>query len=148
MQQVYIEIIKQLYKILFLAKRFEDRCRATAIKYIYFSESKGSYFSAKLDMKYPENISVGDNCTVGACTIGAHSHVAIGNNVTISQDALIETASLSRNTKARHKSAPIVIEDDVWVCARASVLGGSVVKKGSVVPAGHIIKGVYENVQK
>ena len=62
--------------------------------------------------------------------------IQIGSGVVISQDAYLCTAShdISSSVMALAK-APIVIEDNVWVAAKASVLPGVNIGEGSVVGA-------------
>jgi acetyltransferase-like isoleucine patch superfamily enzyme len=107
-------------------------------------------------LKYPDNISLGDYVVIGAnASIGAHSTIVIGDRVRISQDVVIETAGLDFSKGPppyEHRSSPIVIEEGVWIGARAIVLGGvrvgahAVIAAGAVVtkdiPAGTIVGGV------
>lgn len=95
------------------------------------------------DLKYPQNITLGDGVVIGInVTIGAHSPVRIGNRVRISRDVIIESAGLSFATAQppyMHDSKPIAIDDGVWIGARAIVLGGVTIGAYSVIAAGAVV---------
>jgi acetyltransferase-like isoleucine patch superfamily enzyme len=107
-------------------------------------------------LKYPENILLGDHVVIGEnVSIGAHSPIKLGNRVRISRDVILEAAGLdfSKGTPPyQHTSAPITIDEGVWIGARAVVLGGvtigayAIIAAGAVVtkdvPAGAVVGGV------
>lgn len=66
--------------------------------------------------------------------------VAIGENVTISQDAYICTAShdISSDTM-RLVLKEITIADDVWIAAKAVILPGAAIGEGAVVGAAAVV---------
>lgn len=109
-------------------------------KYYLFG-NKEFWISYKALLKYPENISIGKKSVIGNCTIGARSNVIIGENVTISQGAIIETGSLTLSGESRHKSKPIIIEDNCWIAVNAIILGGSIIRKNSLIGAGVVVSG-------
>lgn len=95
------------------------------------------------DLKYPERLSLGDGVVIGTnVSIGAHSPVYIGHRVRLSREVMIETAGLDFSALQppyTHTSAPIVIEEGVWIGARALVLGGVTIGAHSVVAAGAVV---------
>jgi acetyltransferase-like isoleucine patch superfamily enzyme len=95
------------------------------------------------DLKVPENIHLGDEVIIGVnVSIGAHSRVDIGHRARLSRDVMIETAGLDftgRSPPYPHTSRPIVIEEGVWVGARALVLGGVTIGAHSVIAAGSVV---------
>ena len=94
-------------------------------------------------------ITIGDNVGVSCSSIWARKQITIGNNVNIGADCLImdhEAHSLyylhrrDRSLDSAHTaSAPVVIEDDVLLGARCTVLKGVRIARGSVVGAGSIV---------
>lgn len=90
-------------------------------------------------------IVIGDNVGMSGCTISAHNSIEIGDNVLIGSGAMImDSDAHSLDPAARRrggdgKSEPIVIENDVFIGARAIVLKGVTVGRGSVVGAGAVV---------
>ncbi|HXD78260.1 MAG TPA: WcaF family extracellular polysaccharide biosynthesis acetyltransferase [Puia sp.] len=98
----------------FLLKRFGARLGA------------GVVIKPSVNVKYPWKLQIGDHSWIGEDVwIDNLSDVVIGSHVTLSQGCLLLTGS---HDPARESfdfvSAPIVLEDGVWVGAKAVVAGG------------------------
>ena len=95
------------------------------------------------ELKFPDNIELGDGVIIGAeTTLGAHSPIRLGNHVRLSKGVTIETAGLDfsgHSAPYPHISAPITLEDDVWVGTGATILGGVTVGRGAVIAAGALV---------
>jgi len=72
-------------------------------------------------------------CAQQSVTIGANC--AIGNYSLIMDTDFHEINALSKLPEAR----PVVIEDDVWLAARVTVLKGVTIGRGAVVAAGAVV---------
>lgn len=96
-------------------------------------------------------IVIGENVGVSGCTISAANAITIGSRVLIGSGALImdndahSILSKERSKGAKGESKPIMIEDDVFIGARAIVLKGVRIGKGAVIGAGSV---VTKNVQE
>lgn len=115
-------------------------------------------------LTYPTGgkISVGEWCYIGQRTeVWSMSSVVIGDRVFISHDVNIhDTNSHSLDAGERHghfqhiqgkgiptawsdlpgvRSAPIVIEDDVWIGFKCTIFKGVRIGKGSVIAANSIV---------
>lgn len=90
-------------------------------------------------------IVIGDNVGVSGCTISAAKSIIIGSRVLIGSGALImdnDAHSLRADERAvgvKGAAAPVVIEDDVFIGARAIVLKGVRIGKGAVIGAGAVV---------
>ena len=77
------------------------------------------------------------------CVILDTSPVHIGANVFIAPGVVIACAGHAIDAKQRAEgigtSAPITIEDDVWIGANAIVNAGVTIGKGSVIGAGSVV---------
>ena len=96
---------------------------------------KSVLIKPSVNIKYPWKLKLGDHCWIGeGVWIDNLSEVVVGNNVTISQGALLLTGS-HNHTKETFDfiSLPITMEDGVWIGARAIVLGGVVCKSHSIL---------------
>ena len=96
------------------------------------------------------DVEIGDDCWIGE---GAwfinHEKVVIGNNVCISQRAIICSGGHDyRSVSLTYKHAPITIDDGAWVCLDAKILPGTSIGKGSVIAAGEVARGDIPDFHK
>lgn len=74
------------------------------------------------------------------CCLDARGSLRIGDNVSISPEVAILTASHRVDDPSfRVETRPVVIEDHVWVGTRALILPGVTLGRGSVVAAGAVV---------
>jgi acetyltransferase-like isoleucine patch superfamily enzyme len=74
------------------------------------------------------------------CCLDARGSLEIGDNVSISPEVMILTASHRvDDPEFRVESRAVVIEDHVWIGSRATVLPGVTLGRGCVVAAGAIV---------
>lgn len=80
------------------------------------------------------NISIFDSLTIG-------NRVFIAEGVTIRDSDDHQLISLSERQECQKKgmTAPICIEDDVWIGMNATILKGVTIGKGAVVAAGAVV---------
>ena len=97
------------------------------------------------------NINAGSNLFIGNnCSFVDGGGITIGDNVLIAPRVVIATATHPLDPKLRNakivKCSPVVIEDNVWIGANATILGGVTIGKNSVVGAGSVVtKDIPEN---
>jgi putative colanic acid biosynthesis acetyltransferase WcaF len=87
---------------------------------------KGVVIKPSVNIKYPWKLSIGNHTWIGeGVWIDNLSEVMIGSNVTLSQGALLLTGS-HNHTRVTFDfiSLPIILEDGVWIGAKAVVFGG------------------------
>ena len=96
-------------------------------------------------------LEVGDNSNIGSASyIGASGGVRIGRNVLMAAHCIVLSEEHRyQDAQLRIKSQGVVwketvIEDDVWLGARAVILGGAHVGRGAVVAAGAVVRGEVE----
>ena len=93
-------------------------------------------------------IRMGENCYVGpnAVLFGA-GEIHMGDHVLVSPGVVIASHQHSFGERDRPMAqqpirfAPVVIEDDVWIGANATVLPGVRIGEGAVVGAGAVVTG-------
>lgn len=111
---------------------------------------------------YGGKIEIGKNCYIGEGTrIRSANSIKIGNEVIISDDVNIyDTDAHSLNYALRYKefvevvilnnqikdandvdiqSAPVVIEDHVWIGFNVAILKGVTIGKGAIIGAGSVV---------
>lgn len=106
------------------------------------SNQQGAFFTDNSDAK----ISIGNNVGMSSTRMWISKGLTIGDNVKIGACVLlIDTDShpidykLRRTSNEGVKSAPIVIEDDVWIGAHSIVLKGVTIGARSIIGAGSVV---------
>lgn len=91
-------------------------------------------------------ISIGDNVGMSSTHIWIHKGLTIGNNVKIGANVLFMDTDchpldyyVRRTSNDGTYSAPIIIEDDVWIGAHSIVLKGVTIGARSVIGAGSVV---------
>ncbi len=96
---------------------------------------KGVVIKPSVNIKYPWKLTLGNHFWIGEETwIDNLSEVVIGDNVTISQGAMILTGTHD-HTKETFDfiSLPVIIEEGAWIGARAVVYGGVTVGSHAIL---------------
>ena len=101
---------------------------------------KGLVIKNNVIIKSPWNLTMGDNVWLGEyCWIDNLDKVAIGNNVCISQGAMILTGNHDYTVSSfPYRNAPVTIEDGAWVGANTIVCPGITVHTNAILTAGSI----------
>lgn len=101
---------------------------------------KGLVIKNNVVIKSPWNLVVGDDCWIGeGCWIDNLDKVFIGNNVCISQGALLLTGNHDyTNPSMPYRNAPIHIEDGAWIGAKAVVCPGVTAHRNAILTVGSV----------
>jgi len=86
-------------------------------------------------------ISIGKNTIINKnCLIDGRGGCVIGNNVDIAQDTFIWSEQHDYNSPDYDTvDKTVVIEDNVWIASRATILPGVRIGKGAVVACGSVV---------
>lgn len=91
-------------------------------------------------------LTIGNNVGMSSTRLWIHESVRIGNNVKIGGCVLITDTDahpmdyvVRRSSNDGTKSAPVVIEDDVWVGAHCIILKGVTIGARSIIGAGSVV---------
>lgn len=96
----------------------------------------------------PKTISIGNNVYLGqGAVISASAGLRIGDGVVIGPEFCVMAGDHNFRVVGRRihevtengKNAPVVIEDDVWIGARVTLLKGVTVGEGAIVGAGSLV---------
>lgn len=103
-------------------------------------------FKPNISIKYPWFLSVGDNCWIGeGVWIDNLAQVSIGNNVCLSQDSYLLTGSHNYKKETFDLIlGEIVLEDGVWIGAKAIVCPRVTCKSHSILAVGSIATKVLD----
>lgn len=113
---------------------------------------KRVYLKPCVLIKSPWNLVIGDDCWIGENVwIDNLDKVCIGNNVCISQGALLLTGNHDYTISSMpYRNAPIVIEDGVWIGAKSVVCPGVIVHENAILTVGSVAtkemvaNGIYQ----
>jgi putative colanic acid biosynthesis acetyltransferase WcaF len=120
--------------------QLSSRIRVSALRLFGANIGKQVIMRPRLRVKFPWNLTVGDNCWIGeGVWIHNQDSVTIGNDVCISQETFITTGSHAFRDDMSLLTKPILIESGVWICSRAIVTMGVAIGKSAVVPAGAVV---------
>ena len=105
-----------------------------------------------VNIKYPWFLEIGDNCWIGeGVWIDNLAQVTIGNNVCLSQGSYLLTGSHDYKKEAFDLIlGEIILEDGVWIGAKATVCPNVTCKSHSVLAVGSVatkdldVYGVYQ----
>ncbi|MEM4230901.1 MAG: acyltransferase [Candidatus Pacearchaeota archaeon] len=89
----------------------------------------------------PKNIKIGKDSIIGEGTVlDGRDKLIIGDHVDIASEVMIYNAEHDiQSNDFRAITAPVIIEDFVFVGPRAIILPGVKIKKGAVVGAGAVV---------
>ena len=103
-------------------------------------------FRDNVTIWFPEGVSVDAGSMIGEnCFLDGFGGLTIGRDVLIAHNASLiseDHGFASRRVPIRRQAkttAPIVIEDDVWIGCGARILKGVTVGRGSIVGAGSVV---------
>jgi acetyltransferase-like isoleucine patch superfamily enzyme len=87
------------------------------------------------------NIEIGNNTVINRNTyLDGRVSLKIGNNVNITHQTLIQTLTHDpQNCDFVCLCKPVIIEDHVWIGARAIILPGVTIGEGAVIGAGSVV---------
>lgn len=117
----------------------------------YFSSGYGvnpisSNLQGAIYLENGASLKIGNNVGMSSTRMWIHDSVTIGDNVKVGACVLItdtDTHPLDylarRTSNDGTKSAPIVIEDDVWVGAHSIILKGVTIGARSIIGAGSVV---------
>lgn len=142
--------MKLIFYFIFLLNRVSRRFRMFFFAFLFAKRGKTFWFDPDGFYSY-RNISVGHNVNLGIKPrlIAELSKIEIGNGVMFGPEVMliggghnighIGQFMSSVSTKTGNEDLGVVIQDDVWVGARAIVLRGVTVGRGAVVGAGALV---------
>jgi putative colanic acid biosynthesis acetyltransferase WcaF len=106
----------------------------------------GVLIKPAVNIKFPWKLQIGDHSWIGEDVwIDNLSDVVIGNNVVLSQGSLLLTGTHD-HTRSHFDflSYPIILEDGVWIGAKAVVTGGVTCRTHSILGIGSVAEKELE----
>lgn len=112
-----------------------SRLKVAILKLFGARLGTGVVVKPSVNIKFPWKLQVGNHSWIGEeVWIDNLSDVIIGNNVTLSQGSLLLTGSHNpMRSTFDFASSPIILEDGVWIGAKAVVFGGVTCRSHSIL---------------
>jgi acetyltransferase-like isoleucine patch superfamily enzyme len=114
------------------------------------SISKNVRFISSVKLQLTGSLSIGFDSWIGheVLIVGGNAPIFIGAACDIGPRVTLATGSHKINPTGPHVagegySLPIEIGDGCWICAGATILGGTVIGARSIVAAGAVVKGSF-----
>jgi len=131
---------------------FPSSFKVKLLKLFEAKVGNGIVMKPDVNIKYPWFLEIGDDCWIGeGVWIDNLAKVTIGNNVVLSQGAYLLTGSHDYTKESFDLMlGEIVLEDGVWIGAKATVCPGVTCRSHAVLAVGSIatkdleVSGVYQ----
>jgi acetyltransferase-like isoleucine patch superfamily enzyme len=129
---------------------FEWAIKFRTFAYRFFFKKMGKCVKIKdgVTFKYPSEIEIGDNSTIGEqCIIVGKGGLYIGDYSLIGARTSIITTNHNHTNldipiyKQGLSFKPIKIEENVWFGVNVTVLSGTHIAKGIIIGANSVVKG-------
>lgn len=125
--------------------QFDGPVRVIGRARVTFGENCRLGREVVLETSGPGEIVVGDHVRLNAgCFVVSHARISIGSHTLIGEYASLRDADHGIDgpgpiREQPHRSAPIVIGEDVWIGRGAAVLRGVRIEQGAVVGANSVV---------
>lgn len=150
-------MIRIIGELIIFKRRAMRRVLMLFLRPAFKSYGKNFHFDPWGQYTY-RTISVGDDVFIGkgACIMAAETTITFGNKIMLGPNVTIRGGNHNTSVigaymyDVKHKrpedDQPVIIEDDVWIGAGATVLKGVTIGRGSIVAAGAVVtKSMPEN---
>lgn len=97
------------------------------------------YYDSDIVVFPGAELSLGSGYINAGCKIRSAQSISIGENVAIGTDVTILDSDHHSICGKPIATAPVVIEDHVWIGTRVTILKGVTVGKGSIIAAGSVV---------
>ncbi|MBF4614151.1 acetyltransferase [Curtobacterium sp. VKM Ac-1376] len=114
--------------------QISSRLRVWALRKFGASIGRGVIFRPDTRVKFPWNLTVGDNCWIGE-GVWFHNQdkVILGHDVVISQQTMLTTGSHKHATNMALTTRPITVHDGAWITSRCLITGGVTIGRSALV---------------
>jgi acetyltransferase-like isoleucine patch superfamily enzyme len=155
--QIYFEIKRRLYQLRYknlkIAPGVAIKGSLTISGNVKVTIATDSRLGKHVDIYGSGELNIGSCVSINGACIGCDNKITIGDECLISDCFLADSDYHNLEPQLRHSppgpkvSAPIIIERNVWIGARATIMKGVQIGENSVVGLGSIIrKSVPANV--
>jgi len=113
---------------------------------LFVSIGQGTTFYSNVSVRGNGHLRIGDYCSINSGVIfGLTCDLTLGNHVLVADNVSFRTADHEFSdphvpvVEQGERRGPIVVEDDVWIGANATVLHGVRIGRGAIVGANAVV---------
>lgn len=152
-------LLKKIFRKILILLRYIPFNFAISLRYFFFKylfKKSGKKFNIldSVIINFPENISLGDRVSIHQFSIlDATAEIEISDNVAIGSHVALITSSHNFHDKNKNikdqgiSSKKIIIDENVWLGCRVTILKGVRIGKNSIIGANSLVnKDIPENV--
>ena len=149
-----MKLLGKLFLILFRNIRggiIGSKIRVFSLRCMGCKCAKNAFIGTNITFVRPDRLTIGNNTSIHeGCYIDASGTVIIGSNVSIAHGVSIVSFNHSysdQNTPIKEQPLiyePIVIENNVWIGCKVTLLAGTTIKSRTVVAANAVCNKIYE----
>lgn len=122
--------------------QLSSRIRVEVLRLFGAKIGKNVIFRQRTRVKFPWKLEIGDDCWIGeGVWFHNQDQISIGRNVVISQETMLSTGSHEFRKTMDLVTAPIKIEDGVWVTSRCMILYGVHIGKSALICPMTVVRG-------
>jgi acetyltransferase-like isoleucine patch superfamily enzyme len=145
-----MQLIRLIARGYLLVQKIFRRLKMLLLRNAFYAHGQNFIFDPDGLYSY-ENIQVGDHCTIGfgSILLASESRIIFGDKVMLGPSVVIiggnhNTAVVGEymydvKEKRPQDDEDVILEDDVWVGSRATILKGVRIGRGAIVAAGALV---------
>jgi acetyltransferase-like isoleucine patch superfamily enzyme len=119
-------------------------CASRAPCAVRVGADSGLYSGTHFDLGPDGEVRIGRWCTIVGAIIATNGRVSIGDCTFLAHEVLVAADDFARPPTANGVAGPspsVEIGENVWIGARAIVLGGACIGDDAIVGAGAVVRG-------
>jgi acetyltransferase-like isoleucine patch superfamily enzyme len=117
-------------------------CRSERACAVSIGRNTGVYHGSFFDLGPHGEVGIGDWCTLVGVIVAGNARVQIGNYAFLAHEVVIadrHAATPWRGGDVSAAAAPVILGEDVWIGARATLLAGARIGAGAIVGAAAVV---------
>jgi acetyltransferase-like isoleucine patch superfamily enzyme len=107
---------------------------------VVIGSNTGVYNGTFFDLGPKGSAKIGDYCTIVGGIFSSNGEITFGDYVFVAHEVVIADSAFATPQRDDTVGSPeIVVGDNVWIGARATILGGASIGEGSVIGAASVV---------
>ena len=114
--------------------------RSSSLEGVAIGNNTGIYNGTFFDLGPRGSARIGNFCTIVGAVFSSNGRIIVGDYVLIAHEVTIADTGFATPLHRDNRESPdLIIGDNVWIGARATLLGGLKIGEGSVIGAAAVV---------